>query len=518
MMFNQGKISKAQQTEALNAPLPSSNSKKYVDGYTHFVFDELTALSEKYGFKVGGKLEIFTFLDLRLQEEIEQIAKTYSASDKAIFILDKDSCGFKACISTVGNIARLPGSLIKPLLVYAPAIEEEYISPATPILDEKINYSGYCPENYNGVYHGYVSARESLEKSLNVPAVKILSSLTLNKAIPYLEDMQLPVQEEEKSLALALGGMKNGYPLKDILAAYRTLQNDGIYQECGFISSIQIDGKTIYIKPNTTKRVFSPETASLITDMLKSTVKNGTAKKLRGLAFEIAAKTGTVGTNEGNTDAYALSYTTKDCAGIWLGNADNTKIPHNGSGEPCRLLREINEQLYNIYQERKENIPIFQLDKNIKSVELDKQSYCEEHALVLADENAPVEYRISELFKSTAIPLKRCQSFSSPSIPAPSIQFKDGVVRITFENSHPKYYVYKIERYDGMKSVTLYFGAYTPQFCDDSLLDDKSYVYAITPIFNGVEGTTLRLPNISTKKGEKAEFNQEILSKDWWNN
>ena len=53
-MFNQGKISKAQQTEALNAPLPSSNSKKYVDGYTHFVFDELTALSEKYGFKVAN--------------------------------------------------------------------------------------------------------------------------------------------------------------------------------------------------------------------------------------------------------------------------------------------------------------------------------------------------------------------------------------------------------------------------------------------------------------------------------
>jgi penicillin-binding protein 2A len=168
----------------------------------------------------------------------------------------------------------------------------------------------------------------------------------VHKGAKYLEKLGLPVEAEDKSLALALGGMKNGYTLKDIVSAYSSLQNDGIYQPCTFISSVAINGVTVYKKPKTGQKVFSSATASLMTDILKSTAKNGTAKKLRGVPFEVAAKTGTVGTKNGNTDAYALSYTTKNAVGVWIGNANNSQIPYTGGGLPCNYLYNINEYLY----------------------------------------------------------------------------------------------------------------------------------------------------------------------------
>lgn len=516
LMLHRGAITQNEKNEAMLAPLPTSNARCQDNGYLHFVFDELSSLSEKNNFSIGGKIEISTFLDQTIQTAIENIAATYSESDKAFFVLDNENHGFKACVSTVGNIPRLPGSLIKPLLVYAPAIEENLVSPATPILDAKINYNGYSPENYNGTYQGYVSVRECLEKSLNIPAVKLLDSLTIDKGCKYLEALNLPVGKDDKSLALALGGMKAGYCLRDMLAAYQALQNNGVFSLCGFISSIKINGETVYKHPQATKRVFSPETASLMTNMLKTTAQNGTAKKLRNLPFEIAAKTGTVGTSNGNTDAYAISYTSRDCAAVWLGNANNTKINHTGGGMPCQLLREVNEKIYTIYQARKHPIQDFTLDKNIKNIELDKQAYYDTHTLMLADENSPNTYRISELFKISAIPLNRSDSFTCPTISSPEISLSNNLVTITFDDRFPRYYTYKIVRYDYASHTTLYEGAYIHEFIDVSLLENKNYVYTITPIYNGKNGVSISLPSISTRKSEKAEINNEILSKDWW--
>lgn len=519
IMQKNGSISEKQRNEALNEPLPTAPYTKHDEGYAHFVFDELTALSEKYSFKVGGKIELFTYLDQSVQARLENIAQGYTESDKTLLVLDGQTKGFKGCVSTVGNIRRLPGSLIKPLLVYTPALEENLLSPATPILDNKVNYSGYTPENYDGEYHGYVSARECVEKSLNIPAVKTLDALTLKTATNYLEKLHLPVADDDKTLALALGGMKNGYTLKDILSGYACLQSGGIFSEGGFISAVRINGITVYKKQTNNEKVFSEESAFLMTDMLKSTVKNGTAKRLRSLPFDVAAKTGTVGTQKGNTDAYALSYTTKDCAAVWLGNADNSKINCTGGGVPCSLLYEINQSLFELYKAKGMNIDDFQTPKNVVLAELDKPTYYDTHTLLLADENSPSSYRISELFKKSAIPLNKSTSFSNPSIPMPTITAQNNTVSIFFEDSLPKYYTYKIERYDYASHTTLYEGKLIKTFTDDTLADGNVYVYTVTPMFNGIKGTTLTLPSVSVEVGEKAEIGHDkILSKDWWDN
>lgn len=511
LMKKNGSISEKEFQTAMKKPLPKSPFVESKDfGYGHFVFDELCALSEAYRFKLGGKTEIYTYFDESMQTALRDISQRDTATDKTILATDIQTGGFCACISTAGNVRRLPGSLLKPLLVYAPAMEENLLSPATPILDEPIDYNGYSPKNFNGNYHGYVSARECLSQSLNVPAVKILETLGLSRASAYSARIGLPVEKDDLSLALALGGMKNGYTLPELLSAYATFPRMGTHLESGFISKIKIDGVTVYQHKPRAKRVFSEETSALVTDMLQTTVKSGTAKKLRTLPFPVAGKTGTAGTANGNTDAYAVSYTPNYAIGVWLGNAKGGFIEHTGGGEPCSLLSQANTRIQEIYQARGTASQNFAMPRGVIRVNLDKTSYYNTHTLLLADERAPKEYRFSELFKEQCIPVKTSDFFSKPSIIKPVLRYENGKVTIYFDELCPKFYRYKIERYDYEKHTTLYEGTFTKTFVDNKLERGKVYRYSVTPIYEGNAGQTVTLPTVYTAQKES------ILDTHWW--
>ena len=518
LMLKNGHISQREKRAAMEKPRPTAPAVRSDDlGYLHFVFDELSAIAETQGFTVGGNIEIFTYLDPPLQEKLQEIAATCSNTDVTATVLDVKNHGFKGCISTVGEVRRLPGSLLKPLLVYAPALEKNLLSPATPILDEQIDYGGYAPTNFDGTFRGYVSVREALADSLNVPAVKILETVGVKTGASYLEKMRLPIEKEDLSLALALGGMKNGYSLQKLVSAYATFPSGGAYTDGAFISEIRIDGARVYKREIKQTRVFSEETAYLTTDMLRTAAKTGTAKKLRSLPFEIAAKTGTVGTRKGNTDAYALSYTPRDCVGVWLGNADNSFIDCTGGGTPCNLLLAVNEYLHQTLVKQNRALEKFPVPNGVVRVALDKTSYYDTHTLSLADEKSPVEYRFTELFKKTAIPAKTSDFFSNPSIISPVLQYKDGKVVIRFDDKSPAFYQYKIERYDYATHNTLYFGEYIKEYTDERIEPNKNYVYTVTPIFQKTQGKPIVLPAVSTKYGESPTANDgEILKKNWW--
>lgn len=518
IMLQNGSITRDERNEALVKPLPVSPTVQERDmGYLHFAFDELTALAETQDFDIGGEVEIYTYLQPDLQADLQEIANKHVQTDKTIAIMDTQTQTFKACVSTVGAIRRLPGSLIKPLLVYAPALEENFLSPATPILDEKIDYGGYAPNNFDGLFHGYVSVREALSKSLNVPAVKTLEGIGVKTGVAYLEKLGLSVEKDDLSLALALGGMKNGFCFNDLISAYSAFSNGGEYVKGSFIAEIKIDGACVYKRKISPVRVFSEETAYLTTDMLKTAAKTGTAKKLRNLPFEIAAKTGTAGTENGNTDAYALSYTTRDCVGVWLGSAAGGFIDYTGGGLPCNLLLDINERLYQSYQKKNEKIENFAIPQGVVRVELDKISYYDTHTLVLADDISPNEYRFKELFSKRALPTKKSDFFSNPTIIPPSLKYENGNVIISFDKSLSKLYDYKIERYDYVTHNTLYFGEYTPIFCDESVEKDKRYLYTVTPYYKDRKGKSVVLPEVNTKNGEElSAADKEILEKNWW--
>lgn len=516
IMLENGSINSHEKEQAKAKALPKQPNTLGNNGYLHFVFDELTELSEKYHFQMGGKIEIYTFFDKPAQEKIEQTATEFNETDKTLLVLNLQENGFKAAYSTVGNIPRLPGSIIKPLAVYAPALEEDIISPATPILDEPVNYSGYKPENYDKSYHGYVSVRECVEKSLNIPAVKLLSTLGAQKSTTYLDKMQLKTHQDDASLALALGGIKEGFSLRELVHAYSIFPKKGNYESADFIKKIKINGLAVYERKKENKQIFSESTSYLMTDMLRSTVQNGTAKKLRNLPFDIAAKTGTVGTELGNTDAYAISFTTQDCVGVWLGNRNNSTISDIGGGTPCKILLSINEFLY-----KHQSPPPFTMPKSVKNISLDKKAYYDTHTLKLADDISPIEHQFNELFKTSNIPTQKSSFFSNPSISLPEIQLKNGKIVLLFNERFPDCYQYKIERSTYVTHnnyvchSTLYFGSYLKEFIDDNIEENTTYIYTVTPLYENKEGSPQQLPAISTKTMHDSS---KILDSEWWNN
>ncbi len=517
IMLQNGNITPAQLSEAMQKPLPSAPTESKENlGYLHFVFNELTDIAENVDLTASGKIEIFTYLQPEAQKALETVTNAHEKSDITATILDVQSHAFKACVSTVGAIPRLPGSLLKPLLVYAPAMQENLLSPATPILDEKINYAGYSPENYDGQFHGYISAREALSQSYNVPAVKILESLGVQKAAQYLTNMGLSVEKQDMSLALALGGMKNGFVFHDILSAYSTLANGGEYV-CGrFISKVQIDGNVLYTHSYTPKRIFSSSTAYLTTDMLKTAAKTGTAKKLRSLSFDIAAKTGTAGTQNGNSDAYAVSYTTRDCIGVWLGNASGELIDDTGGGLPCNYLLQINQLLQENYTAKAQVLLPFEKPHDVVQVTLDSISYYDTHTLLLADDLAPAKYQLQELFALHAVPVRKSSIFSNPSIPLPTIKYRQGKVEIHFDTNKNLPYNYRISKYYYATHTTVYDSVSLPVFIDENVEKNKRYVYTVTPYFQNIDGTPVQLPEINTHSNP-TEKDDDMLQKDWWN-
>ena len=132
----------------LNAEMKSTNGK--YESYISAIFDELEEIDFNNYLLTDG-CKITTYLDPYAQNQIENLEYP---CDNAVIITDNFSGGVKAYKTTVNGAKRQPGSTAKPIFVYAPAIEERQINPFTKILDEKINYSGYSPENYDKKYHG----------------------------------------------------------------------------------------------------------------------------------------------------------------------------------------------------------------------------------------------------------------------------------------------------------------------------------------------------------------------------
>lgn len=519
-MQKNGYITPQEKQKAIQKPLPTPQERKMnALGYARYVFEEFSALSEVNHFTVAGEIKIYTYLDSELQQKTEEIAANHTQSDKTFAVIDKQTTGIKAYVSSISQTPRLPGSLLKPLLVYAPAIEENVLSPATPLLDEQISYGEYTPRNYDGKYHGYVSARECLANSLNIPAVKVLETIGVEKGVSYLEKLRLPVEKDDYSLALALGGMKHGYSLKNLMSAYAALANEGIFQESGFIKRIVVNGAEQYVRNPKQTRVYSSETAYLTTNMLQTAAKTGTAKKLRSLPFEIAAKTGTVGTEKGNTDAYAVSYTTKDIVGVWLGNRDNRFIQTTGGGLPCNYLFALNEYLYKNYTTQQQTVSPFPVSEKATKIPLDKTAYQHLHLLAKAEEICPIEQRFDEWFKTSNIPTKTTDYYSSPHIETPTIQYQNNRICMQFNNCLCLPYLYQIERTDDTKKKweTVYFGECIDEFQDETITQGKTYIYKITPYYQQNKGNTITLPKINTTQQQLPSLSdKEIAEKEWW--
>lgn len=216
------------------------------------------------------------------------------------------------------------GSATKPLTVYAPGLETRAFTLGTTYDDVPLSlYNGkWKPKNSGGSYEGMMTVREGLRKSKNMVAIQAWYDLGLENSIKYGELLGLEFEENDKvPAALSLGGYTKGQSTLAMATAFSTFPNKGTRTEPTMYTKIvDRDGNIVLENKSEKIRVFSEETAYLITDVLKAAVRGGSTN-ISIPNMEIAGKTGT--TNNQN-DAYFAGYTPYYTAAVWYGYDQKT--------------------------------------------------------------------------------------------------------------------------------------------------------------------------------------------------
>ncbi len=447
------------------------NEKEDYGYYTDYVLEEGAAL---LGISVsdfmGSGYSVYTALDSNLQDRLQEIfADDNNFPEETVqgaaVVLDNDSGGISALIGgrehegmRVFNRAtarRQPGSTIKPILVYAPAFENNTVMTTSMLEDCRKNFDGYSPTNFRDVYYGRVTVRDALALSLNVPAVELLLENGIEYSKSYAEKMGITFDENDIYPALALGGMKYGASVLDIAGAYRCFANYGEYSKPWVIQKIiDNDGKTVYSRKQEKTRAIKESTAYLITDILLDVSKQS-GNGLSSLNKNIACKTGTVGYNDiGYSDAWCASYSAEHTVCVWMGcdktNKDSyLKLNVTGSTFPSKIARKI-------YEATNDNGE-FHIPDSVKMMEVDGFSLTKWGITELSTEYTLQKYRKNEVFSAENLPTESSEYWNIPKTPEDvSVQLNElRQAEITF-NALQSYVDYRIIKNDGEIIQTVY--------------------------------------------------------------
>ena len=373
---------------------------------------EILGLSERDVSTMGFR--IYTYINTALQHEISQNVEKFDNLENGLLVINNSNNGVLAYIGRC-DIRRQTGSTIKPILSYAPAFETGKLSPITPICDEKTNFNGYTPHNANKKYLGWVSTRTAIAKSLNIPAIKTLEYNGLDKSIALAKKFGLSFTKDDYHLAIALGATSEGESLINIANAYTVFARNGTYGNLNFIRKITTDaGTIIYENKPQFNQIIGSDTAFLINDVLKDTIKLGTAKRLCDLDFPLAAKTGTVGTDydNTNTDAWCISYTPQFTVGAWYGNTlsyseKNMPSSMNGGTTAANANKTAWKTIKKYFNLNKDFLP----PATVKKYQIDALSLNEQR-VELATESTPEKYTVEDWFATRYAPKNTSTNFT----------------------------------------------------------------------------------------------------------
>lgn len=235
------------------------------------------------------------------------------------------------------QMLRQPGSAMKTIAAYLPALDSGAIQPGSVIDDAPIilpdgTKGVHIPRNHNGKYQGLLTARTALNQSWNIPAIKLfLYDVTIEKAWEFSRKLGITSLTESDNHASTgvIGGLQYGVSVEELTNAYSAIANRGMFVDAFFIGRITDTNDNVIfeheVKP---ERVFSEQTAYLMTDMLRTVVTNGTATRVRN-RFEhrdtipIVGKTGTT---SDNYDLWFVGYTPDVTLGIWIGYGQPSEL------------------------------------------------------------------------------------------------------------------------------------------------------------------------------------------------
>lgn len=372
VMVDNGKLSQEVATEQTNVALGdqlydaynSEGSGYQYPYYFDAVIDEAVRLYGLDGddlMKRGYK--IYTALDQNYQRSMQELyaqngyfppnGPNGDLVQSASIAMDPNTGGIQGLIGRRGDytfrgfnfamdMKRSPGSTIKPLSVYVPALEAGY-KPDSILKDEPQSY--YKAKNFDGTYQGEAPMYEAVAQSLNLPAVWLLHELGLNKGYNKTKEFGLPLTESDKYWGLSLGGLEHGTSPAVMASAYGVFANGGTLYKPHLITKI-IDSTGAVIVDKTQakgKRIISKETSDEMTSMLLGTYSNGTGVSANPYNYTIAGKTGTTESSFDTTksnDQWMIAYTPDVVLSTWIGFeiASQENVLHGTGGENMGAL------------------------------------------------------------------------------------------------------------------------------------------------------------------------------------
>lgn len=408
-MLNQKLISSTEYNEALNYHIIICKNQKHIDDISQSYFiDELISniindfiINKGYSRQLSqfliysGGLKIYSTLDNNIQNILENIfenqinfpnikGKNNEKPESSMVIMNPyngyvvgliGGRGKKSgdlIINRATQTKRSPGSIIKPISVYAPAIDMNIINPYSVYDDVPFYYSSknIWPKNYYNTYNGKMSVMEALEISNNTIPVYILEQITPEKSFEYLND-KLNVSSLVKNYQnnnnkvytdlgyapLALGGLSIGISVLEITSAYCPFVNNGYYYTPILYTEIlDSNGNLLFKNISSNKKVYqNDKTITYMNLLLKNVVDNGTARKAKLVNMDTAGKTGTT---SDDIDRWFVGYTPYYVAACWFGY-DNPQSIINTNNNPALYLwynvmnnvhKKLKPQTFNIYK------------------------------------------------------------------------------------------------------------------------------------------------------------------------
>ncbi|KJW12042.1 PBP1A family penicillin-binding protein [Levilactobacillus spicheri] len=372
LMAETGAITSAQAKQYQATALTTNDAYTYKNTYKYpYFFDAvINEAISKYGLTeseiMNRGYKIYTTLDQNNQKQMQTLFKNdayfpANASDgtkvqAASIAIDPNTGGVEAVVGGRGQhvfrgynratqMRRQPGSTIKPLAVYTPALENGYYYDSE-LTDKKKSYgtNNYTPHNYGGVYSGKIPMYQALAQSTNAPAVWLLNKIGIDKGYDSVKKFGLPVTKSDKNLALALGGLKTGVSPQQLAQAYTAFANSGEMSSAHYIRKIvDASGNVVVDTQDSaakTTQVMSSKTAKQMTSMMMGVFNYGTGATAKPYGYTIAGKTGSTeadGDTDATRDKWIVGYTPDVVVATWEG-FDNTSSKHHlenvsGTGE-----------------------------------------------------------------------------------------------------------------------------------------------------------------------------------------
>ena len=362
-MYKQGYLKKAEYEEAKNEELDfvrGENSPGTSNVYSYY---EEVVLSDVIGDLAKAKgisrnaasqlvhnagYEIYACIDKDIQAKVdaiytdpEQLPKTYGSTksqlQSAIVIIDQATGEIKALRGGTGDktinyglnratgTTRPPGSSIKPIAVYGPAVEYGLISPSTLVLDKdekhvQLTHTSWYPKNSPNRYDGIITITTALQKSKNTVAAQIVDKLTPSASLEFLRSrlgVTSLIDSDADYAAMALGEPHYGITVREMAQAYTALANDGVFTYSRTYTMVKDrSGKIILDNQPQTIQAFSQNTARTMTYMLNNAATYGTGAESRLSNMPVAGKTGTTSANR---DRWFCGYTPYYTCAVWTG-------------------------------------------------------------------------------------------------------------------------------------------------------------------------------------------------------